>query len=1088
MQKPSPDYDGFVSYRHDARQAGIARALQIALHRFAKPWHQLRAVRLYRDETNLAAHPDLWGVIEQALDRSRHLILIASPAAASSRWVQREVEHWLANKGAQTLFIVVTEGVIEWDAQQQCFSAKTTSLPPDALKAFAVEPFWIDLSWMDDIDEEATLDNLRFRDAVATLSSALRGVDKDVLVSEDAQHLRRRMRQAYAALGVIAILAIGAAVAAAAFFVKQKEAVQAQQLADTQRDAALSQESRAVARIAAKALDEGNPQTALLIAMEALPGPNGFGGPRPFSAEAAAVLHTALAFNRESCLLLHGGTVKLGEFRRDSGLLVTASTDGAIRIWNCEQQTAPIVNTMAHQEGLSAAGTSLDGKFLATASKNGQAKFWSVEDGHFVLLATVKVDDPVDEVYVVGNGKKVILLTEAMEHPRNAFLWETDGPAQAPKKLETTETPISIYPSPDRRLVAIGPTHGEQDNKLSVWDFSAVPARVVGARHIDSGSLTVAAFDYAGQYLFVSHAREWSRILRVDSALTEVRKFHPHDAKGITQAAAFDRTGAYLATAAQDGSLQLRHSPLAATEEQSPPQVLKGRGTGIIALVFDQQSKQMLSAAGNTATLWELNEFETRATASVSVTPATEIEQVSFDATGRKVITAATDGTARVWTSEESGLRRVPLEDKGASSRDERKFDGEFWLTVGGRFLVGKGFEPPAEVQIWDTESGKLVHQIMRPRNSAVPYDLLRVESAQDAANTTIVLYYAENWSMSTSVQILKIGATGSIDKVGMPGNLRLGIEGRILSEDGSVLVTSPSLRKPGDRDKHPLLAWNLQRPQDTPISIPAQVNMHTLRSLSPDGRVLFTAPVEEIAGISGCVWLLNATQIACMAIPRTGNAAVTAVAFNSDGTLLALADNERHVQLFSISASPKLVGAVDLADGPAKALQFDGPGRRLIINNATDDEARDSTFLWAYSRQPSTLERLPGSRAEFEPHYLDGEHLLTWGGGGMLLWDLSLEVPVAATIPSTPGGSPSAFGKRAIVFGPNSSANHKSSELVIRRVAFPDYASDLAHEARKSLVRCLTKVERVTYGLPTEHSTQAGVFLRQPDKDGGCK
>ncbi len=68
-------YNAFVSYRHSDRQTTIARALQTVLHGFAKPWYRLRAVRLYRDETNLGARPDLWGAIETALDQSRYLFL-----------------------------------------------------------------------------------------------------------------------------------------------------------------------------------------------------------------------------------------------------------------------------------------------------------------------------------------------------------------------------------------------------------------------------------------------------------------------------------------------------------------------------------------------------------------------------------------------------------------------------------------------------------------------------------------------------------------------------------------------------------------------------------------------------------------------------------------------------------------------------------------------------------------------------------------------------------------------------------------------------------------------------------------------------
>jgi WD40 repeat protein len=1089
---PLPAFDAFISYRHDTRQAGIARALQHALHQFAKPWYRLRAVRLYRDETDLAAHPDLWSVIVQALDRSRYLLLIASPAAAGSPWVERELVHWLAHKGHQTLLIVVTDGVIEWDGRQRCFSPRSTALPPAVQKAFSNEPFWIDLSWISDVGREATLDNARFRNAVAAVSAALRGVDKDVLASEDAQHLRRRMRQAFAALGVIAVLAIGASLAAAGFLAKRNEAVQAQQLADVQRDAALLQESRALGVIAAKAFAEGNPQTAMLIAMEALPGPGGFGGTRPFSANAAAMLHTALAFNRETCLLLHGGPVKMAEFRVGGDQVVTASSDGAIRLWTCEQQAKPVVATMAHQEGVSAAGAGVDGKFLATASVKGEAKFWRIEDKGFVLLATVKVGDPINEVYVVGDGKKVILLTEpaeSTERPRNAFLWDPQQSAQALMTLETSEMPISIYPSPDRRLAAIGPAHADDDNDnmLSVWDFSSVPARVLGSRHIDPGSLTTAAFDSKGQQLFVSHARFSSRILRVDAQLTELSRFASHDSKGITLSAAFDRTGTYLATGGQDGSLQLRYLK-GGSEEEAEPQPLRTAGPdteSVSALAFDNQSGKLLSVEGNRATLWELDQFESSALGAVSISSGVLIGQVSFDPTGWKFITASSDGTARVWSSEESGLRQLVLEDRGVPVPDSDEMDSaRFWLTAGARFVLGDDKPAAPELRIWNAGSGRAVYQEAHPKDAY----LSEVESAHGAAGTTVVLGYREGQPLG--VRVLKIASDAAIEKMDLPGSFSIVSEqGRHLSHDGGLLVTSDGTHKRDDsKSRHSLLVWNLRQPQVKPIPIPAQVSISTVIALSRDGRALFTGAAEEDATASGCLWRLGASPVACIAVSPGDKAALSAVAFNADGTLLAIADAERHVRLFNISAAPRLVDSVQLQDGPATALQFSAGGARLIINNQDPDTSeRDSTFLWAYLRQPSSLTRLAGSRGEFDPNRLDGDHLFTGGEERMLLWNISLDVPVAAAIPNSSGLV--AFGPdRAIVFGPNTAAENNVKVRIVSRVAVPDYATDLARVARKALVRCLTPVERVQYGLPAARTVQGAKALRQPDKDGGCK
>ena len=49
-------YKGFVSYSH-AADGQLAPVLQSALHRFAKPWYRLRALHVFRDETNLSVNP-----------------------------------------------------------------------------------------------------------------------------------------------------------------------------------------------------------------------------------------------------------------------------------------------------------------------------------------------------------------------------------------------------------------------------------------------------------------------------------------------------------------------------------------------------------------------------------------------------------------------------------------------------------------------------------------------------------------------------------------------------------------------------------------------------------------------------------------------------------------------------------------------------------------------------------------------------------------------------------------------------------------------------------------------------------------------
>src|SRR5215471_7726686 len=107
-------YDAFVSYSH-GRDKPIADALQSVIQRLGKPWYRRRALRVFRDDTSLDASPSLWPSIEEALSRSRFLILLASPAAAASPWVSKEISWWLDHKAIDTLFLAVTEGDLVWD-------------------------------------------------------------------------------------------------------------------------------------------------------------------------------------------------------------------------------------------------------------------------------------------------------------------------------------------------------------------------------------------------------------------------------------------------------------------------------------------------------------------------------------------------------------------------------------------------------------------------------------------------------------------------------------------------------------------------------------------------------------------------------------------------------------------------------------------------------------------------------------------------------------------------------------------------------------------------------------------------------------
>ncbi len=270
-------FDGFMSYSHTADEL-LAPRLQAALQTFAKPWWKRRAVRVFRDQSSLSANPHLWSSITAALDASDWFILLTSPEAAASTWVDREVAYWKDHKDPERILPVLTDGTLAWDEASGRLDANS-SVPPSLLDAFAGEPRWVDLRWA---EEETQLDlrNGRFRDVVADIASSLRGIPKDDLESEEVRQHRRTRRTAWGAGIALAVLAV-AAVTGAVIAIDQREQAEAQRTfaeaetarAEEETVRAESAESLARSReLAASAINllDDNPELSILLGLEAI--------------------------------------------------------------------------------------------------------------------------------------------------------------------------------------------------------------------------------------------------------------------------------------------------------------------------------------------------------------------------------------------------------------------------------------------------------------------------------------------------------------------------------------------------------------------------------------------------------------------------------------------------------------------------------------------------------------------------------------------------------------------------------------------------------------------------------------------------
>jgi hypothetical protein len=197
-------YDAFISYSH-AKDKPIAASLQSTIQTLGKPWYRRRVLRVFRDDVSLSATPHLWPSIEEALSQSRYLILLASPEAATSPWVAKELLYWLDHKDIDTLLLAVTDGELVWNDYDNDFSwTESTPLPAALTGRIATEPRWVDLRRY---RSSAATKNSSFIDLAAEFAATIRGIPKDDLLSQEVRQQRRALSLAWSAVGSLLVLA-----------------------------------------------------------------------------------------------------------------------------------------------------------------------------------------------------------------------------------------------------------------------------------------------------------------------------------------------------------------------------------------------------------------------------------------------------------------------------------------------------------------------------------------------------------------------------------------------------------------------------------------------------------------------------------------------------------------------------------------------------------------------------------------------------------------------------------------------------------------------------------------------------------------
>lgn len=967
-------YRAFISYSH-AADGRFAPALQSALHRFARPWYRLRALRVFRDETNLSVSPALWSSIEAALADSEYFILLASPLSASSKWVRREVDYWLTHKPCTNLLIALTDGEIIWDEASGDFDwRRTDALPANLARVFSEEPHHGDFRWARTA-ADLSFNNPVFRERVAHLASTLHNRPKDQLIGEDVRQHRNLRRVAWAAVSVLALLAGYAEMqrresarqadiavqrqreaeaardradraAAAEKIAREREAAQreraenAQKEAERQRDFAREQqriaedrrrlaESRQLAASAMARLP-ADPELSTLFALEAVK-------VSP-TVEAVDSLRQALPeLYLERTLRAHEHVVVTAKFTPDGEYLVTGDGYGVVGLWDAKAGRL-LASARAHERPALKAAVSADSAWAATASTDGSAQVWDLRNAK-ALGAPVRHKGVVTDVAFSPDG--AVLATASQDG--SVRLWRFLPELKLVQELQHGVAVENIQFSQDGKWLATS-----AGNSVRVWDVS-MGKSVTWLKMADHP--IGPAFTRDGRYVIQPMPGRPAQIWEVgntQSGWSEIKQtiptVHPqmspdgtlfvtfsgsmirvwrvgsgapyYELRGhadTIRSAVFSADGRWLLTSSND-----RTARLWSTLHWGTAAVLRGHSNAVYDAQFSPNNRRIVTAGDDSARIWQVD--GSRAVVPLSGHGAA-IRQVAFHSTGQFVFTASVDNLVRSWWVPSGSAESTECRHPRSVMTVQPSADG--------RYLLSASVDGVVRVWRWTPFSCEL-HTELTGHGGGLTGAAFSPDQKQVAAASGERTVKIWDWAARKVVRELR-GHTSMVNSLAF-------------SPDGSRIVTASA-----DGSARVWLA-------------PAGVEAVYLRG---HGAAIVKATFDAAGGR---VATASTDKTARVWDARTGRvifrfdahrASVTDATFSKNGKFLITTSEDGVVRLWDLM-NGTVVGSLLPRSAPASAVALSPDGRYLLL---AEKDSRARIYPWEMIAPLGELQSLAQSR-----------------------------------------------------------------------------------------------------------------------------
>jgi len=919
VEPTAPDnyhFDVFMSYSRKDEE--FSKKLEEALENYRLPKDVKASVssknrlNIFRDKKDLVpTDGDYFKTIEGYLKNSRYLIIICSPNARGSQFVNQEIETFLKSHTADRIIPILLSGRPNNETEA---SPEEHAFPPALCAALAMP---LALGFTEFQRAPGKLNRGPYRDSWYALLSKIFGTQRAEIERLDAKRqARRRALFAAVSLAVIALLSVALIFA----IISRQEAVR-------QRDQARRLLYASDMNLAQRSFDAGN--IALGISLleshrprsgeEDLRGFEWYYLWRLYNGQLATFAATAdLAFSSDGARFATAtaDSVKIWDAAtlRETSNIKLSPQNGAGGSDDLTQSIdfSPDGRTVAYgnDEGVSlldvgsgsarklpppGKGLGLDSLVGAVESEDFvQPNYWEMVKGGIPRFS------PNGKLLAVSYGCGLVAVYDAQSLQQLKRLG--DGPP-------ASYCASFLTFSPDSRVLAYGNSYS-----VSLWD--TVTQQKLGEPeldvdqpdHIDQVESTVA-FSPDGKILAIGDRSKQVVIWNI-STRKVLARLTGHES--WVTALAFSRDGKTLFSGSIDHTVKLWDlSSYKGGGQINPDRIkvlatLKGH-TGRISSIKSSPAGRIVATIGadDTVKLWDEaagREFES-------------IDGVDFVSAGGTLMTKSSE--------EEDTSTIVDLRSGGATPWKKRI--GDATLSPDGKTLVAvadtfsdDAFNVAAVIKLWDLGSRQEVATLRGRSNhqSAVFSRDGRLFSGIGVGGKSLIL-----WDTVARKELAPINSDAELVQY-------------VNSADGKMIVTV-------DKDSGRLRSWVVASQKQLAV-IERKPKNHQLDAdtgdteglmklaLSPDGKLLALSDSNVVE-----LWDTSSTQLTTL--PGEPGANITTLAFSPDGKLIVAGDEAGVVKLWDVATHALLSAFMGHKDA-VTTVTFSPDGRTLASGSGPRD------------------------------------------------------------------------------------------------------------------------------------------------------